>query len=81
VQDDGLEVRDDQERRVLQGRGVELELLEGGLEVLPLALVLPAEAAPAPDIGPTLAAPGLGGALLESIPGALGIGLGGGRLV
>jgi hypothetical protein len=69
VDDDGLDVRDDQERRVLQGRGVDLKLLEGDLEILALALVLPAVAAAPPDVRPALPSPGLGGALLEAVPG------------
>ena len=81
MDDDGLDVRDDQERRVLQGRGVEPELPKGHLEVLALPLVLPAEAGTAPDIGPAVPAPGLGGALLKSEPGAGRVGLRGGGLV
>ncbi|MGC4108307.1 MAG: hypothetical protein QM753_18455 [Thermomicrobiales bacterium] len=43
-----------------------------------LALVFPAEVAALPDIGPAIAAAGLGGAALEGIEGAFGVGLGGG---
>ena len=77
MDDDALDVADDEQRRVLQGRGVDLELLEGLLEVLARALVFPAVAGPLPDIGPAVPAPGLLGALLEAVPGPVGVGLAG----
>jgi hypothetical protein len=63
-----VEVADDQERRVLQGLAVPLELLIGGLEVAVLALVLPAELLLQPDVGPALLAVGRVDALLEGVP-------------
>jgi hypothetical protein len=60
MDDDPVQVADDQERRVLEGRGVELELLEGVLEVLALPFVLPTEAGAAPDIRPAVPTAGLG---------------------
>ena len=53
------------------------ELLVGGVEVLVLALVLPAEEAALPDVGPAVAAAALRGAPLEGEPLAVGVGLGG----
>jgi hypothetical protein len=76
VDDDAVDVADDQQRRVFQRRRVQLQLLEGGLQVLPLALVLPAEAGAAPDVGPAVAAAGLGRAILEGEPLADRVGLG-----
>ncbi len=81
MDDDPVQVGDDQERWVFQGRGVKLQLLEGILEVFALALVLPAEAGAFPHVRPAIPAPGLGGALLEAVPGAGGVGLGGRGLV
>ena len=65
---DAVHVGDDQQRRVLQRDRVVQQLGVGGVEVLVLALVLPGEGALAPDVGPALAAAGLGGALLEGEP-------------
>ena len=81
VDDDTLDVADDEQRRVFQGWGVDLELLEGDLQVLARALVLPAEAGALPDIRPAVAAAGLGGALLEAVPLAVRVGLRRGGLV
>jgi hypothetical protein len=77
---DRLEVGDDEEGRVLQRVAVALELEVGGLEVLPLALVLPGEEAALPDVGEAVAALQLLGPLLEGVPGALGVGVGGSGL-
>jgi hypothetical protein len=49
------------------------------LQVLALALVLPAEAAAAPHVRPTIAAAGLGCAFLEAEPVANGVGFCRGR--
>ena len=76
VDDDAVDIADDQQRRVFQRRRVQLQLLEGGLQVLPLALVLPAEAGAPPDIGPAVAAAGLGRPVLEGEPLAGRVGLG-----
>ena len=62
-----LHVRDDQQRRVLQRQRVQAELAEGGVEVRPLALVLPCEVVALPDIGPAVAARVLAGAPLEAV--------------
>ncbi|CAA9574814.1 MAG: hypothetical protein AVDCRST_MAG19-3203 [uncultured Thermomicrobiales bacterium] len=62
---EAVEVADDQQRRVLEGVAVELELAVGGGEVGVVPLVLPGEGAALPDVGPALAAGRLGGALLE----------------
>ena len=77
---DCLEVGDDEEGRVLQRVAVTLELEVGGLEVLALALVLPGEEAALPDVGEAVAAAQLLRALLERVPGAVGVGVGGGGL-
>jgi hypothetical protein len=73
---EGRHVGDDEERRVLEGHGVLLELGIGGAEVLALALVLPGEVAALPDVGPALAAGGFRRAALEGISIALGVGVG-----
>jgi hypothetical protein len=78
---DALDGADDEQRRIFQGRGVDLELLERLLEVLARTLVFPAEAGALPDVGPAFAAAGLGGALLEAIALAVGVGLRRGGLV
>ena len=74
---EAVEIADDQERRVLQRQRVALQLVERLVEVLAAALVLPAEAAALPDVRPALAAGGLGRALLEAVPLAFGVGVGG----
>ncbi|MEJ7697875.1 MAG: hypothetical protein WKF78_14980 [Candidatus Limnocylindrales bacterium] len=56
---DALDVADDQERRVLEVLAVVEELLVGGLEVGPLALVLPGEEAALPDVGEAIPSPPL----------------------
>ncbi len=78
VDADELDIGNDEEGRILQGGGVELELPEGRVQVLALAgaLVLPGKATAPPDIGPPLAPAGLAGPLLEAEPVPLGIGLG-----
>jgi hypothetical protein len=48
-------------------QGVVGELLEGGVEVAARLLVLPAEVAALPDVGPAIAATGLPGAALEAV--------------
>ncbi len=67
VDDDALAVADDEQRRVVELQGVVGELLEGGVEVAAGFLVLPAEAAALPDVGPAVAAAGLAGAALEAV--------------
>jgi hypothetical protein len=71
-----VEVGDNQERRVLERQGIALELVQRVVEALALALVLPAEAAALPDVGPAFPARGLGGPLLEAVPFAPGVGVG-----
>ena len=68
VDADHIHIRHDQQRRVVEGDGIALQLGKGGVEVGSLALVFPAKAILAPDIGPALAAGGLGGTLLEGEP-------------
>ena len=77
VDHDPVHVGGDQERRVLQRVLVAEELAVGGFERDAEALVLPAEAAAPPDVGPAAAAGGLARALLE---GEAVVG-GGGRVV
>ena len=60
-------VGDDQQGRVFQRQGVLAQLVEGGVQVFVLALVLPGEAVPSPDIGPTAAAGVLAGAALKAV--------------
>lgn len=71
---DGAEVADDQQRRVVQGGRVLLQLPQGRAQVLVLALILPGETVLAPDIGPAVAPAGLLHPLLEAEPLALRIG-------
>ena len=73
---EAVHVANDQQRRVLQVFAVEQQLGVGRLQVLVLALVLPAEVAAHPDVGPAVAALGLLDALLEGVPLALRVGLG-----
>ena len=73
---EAVHVADDQQRRVFQVLAVQEQLLVGGGQVLVLALVLPAEVAAHPDVGPAVAAVGLVDAALEGVPGAVGVGLG-----
>jgi hypothetical protein len=75
VDDDPLHVGHDEVGRVLQVQGVGLELAQGGVQVLVLALVLPAEAALAPDIGPAVTAADLLGAALEAVGLAFRVGV------
>ena len=60
-------VGDDEEGRILEGEGVLAQLVEGGVEVLVLALVLPGEAVSFPDVGPAAAAGVLARAALEAV--------------
>ena len=60
-------VGDDQQGRVFQRQRVLAQLVEGGVQVFVLALVLPGEAVPSPDIGPTAAAGVLAGAALKAV--------------
>ncbi len=73
--DEALHVADDQQRRVFERILVEQELLVSLFQILPLALVLPAEEAPLPHVGPPAPAAVLGRAALESEPLARGVGL------
>ena len=77
---DPLEIGHDQERWVLEGVLVVDQLAVGGPQVLALALVLPGEVATHPDIGEAVMAIELLGALLEGVPGAGRVGVGGRRL-
>jgi hypothetical protein len=65
VDHNAVHVGDDKKRRILQGILVEQELIESSVQVLSLALVLPTEESPFPDIGPTVAATMFRGSLLE----------------
>ena len=76
---EALEVADHEQRRVLQGLAVVLSWRYAALQVLALALVLPGEAAPLPDVGEAVAAADLLGALLEGVPLAGRVGLVGRR--
>ena len=71
-----VEVAGDQQGRVLEGERIALQLIERPVEALAPALVFPAEAAALPDVRPAFAAGGLGGAALEAVPLALGVGVG-----
>ena len=66
VDHDAVQVADHQQGRVVQGVAVAQELVVGGVQVLVLALVLPAEEALLPDVGEAVAAAVLGRALLEA---------------
>jgi hypothetical protein len=67
VDDDAFAVANDEQRRVVELQRVVGELLEGGVEVTARLLVLPAEVAALPDIGPAIAATGFPGAALEAV--------------
>ena len=58
---------DDEQRRVVELQGVVGELLERGRQVAAGLLVLPAEVAAHPDVGPAVAAAGFLGAALEAV--------------
>ena len=73
-------VRDDQQRRVLQRQRVLPELREGGVQIGPLALVLPGEVMALPDVRPAVAAGVLARAALEAVMLAGRVGFGGGWL-
>ena len=73
-------VRDDEDRRVLQGQRVLPQLVEGRVEVGVLPLVLPGEAMPLPHVGPAVAAAVLARSALEAVVLAGGVGLGRGQL-
>ena len=60
-------VADDEQRRVVERQGVGHQLLEGGAEIAAGALVLPAEVAALPDIGPAMPGAGARGAALEAV--------------
>ena len=70
-----LHVANDQERRIFKGNGILLQLHISGLQVLMLALILPAEIPTLPDIRPAVAPSKLGRAALEAIPFPLGVGI------
>ncbi|MBU6430475.1 MAG: hypothetical protein KGR26_15770, partial [Cyanobacteria bacterium REEB65] len=61
----------DKQRRVVEGAGIELQLLQGLGQVLSLALVLPGKVALLPDVSPAVTAAGLFGSALEGVPGAV----------
>jgi hypothetical protein len=79
--DEALEIARHQERRILQGILVAQELVIGGVEVLPLPLVLPAEESLLPDVRESLATAVFRGPLFEAERGAGGVGLGGGGVI
>jgi hypothetical protein len=67
---DPLAVADHQQRRVVEFQAVVGELLQRGAQVAPGPLVLPAEMAALPDVGPAAVAfraAGLAGAALETV--------------
>ena len=66
VDHDAVHVADDEQRRVLERLAIGQELAVGGVEVLVLPLVLPAEAALLPDVGPAVLATDLLDATLEA---------------
>ena len=68
-------VRDDQQRRVLQGERVLTQLVERRVEVGAPPLVLPGEAAALPHVGPAVAAGVLARAALEAVDLAGRVGL------
>ncbi|MBP1184062.1 hypothetical protein [Methylobacterium sp. PvR107] len=80
VDEDPLHVADDEVGRVRRIGSVDLELAQGGAQVLVLALVRGREAAALPHVGPTIAAAGLPDTALEARGRAGGILLGGRRL-
>jgi hypothetical protein len=61
-----MRVAGDVQRRIFERRGVAGQLLQRLVEVALLLFVLPGEEILLPDVGPALAAAGLGRALLES---------------
>jgi hypothetical protein len=67
VDDDAFAVADDEQRRVVELQGVVGELLQGGVEVAARLLVLPAEVAALPDVGPAVPSASLPGAALEAV--------------
>ena len=67
VDDNPLPVGDDQKGRVFELQGIVGELFEGGGKVAAGLFVLPAEAAPLPDIGPAVAAVRFLGPALEAV--------------
>lgn len=75
------DVRDDEQRRIVERDGIALQLREGGIEVRPRALVFPGEAAAPEHVGEAVAAGRPGGADLESVVAAGRIGIGRGRFV
>lgn len=77
---DRVEVRDDEQRRIAQRLAVFEELDVCGFQILALALVLPAEEVPLPDVGEAAAADGLLEGLLEGIRGTGRVCLGRSRL-
>ena len=77
---DRVEVGDDEERRVAQVLAVAEQLDVGGLQVLALALVLPAEEVLLPDVGEAVSPTRLGDGLLEGVVVAGRVGLVGRRL-
>jgi len=71
------EVADDEQRGVVEGLVILVELLVGLLEVATLGLVFPGEEAALPDVGvPLFAAAGFGDTLLVGVVGADLVGLG-----
>jgi hypothetical protein len=74
---DRREIGHDQERRVLQRVLVVDELAQGGVQIATLALVLQGEEAALPNVGEPVATAELPGPLLERVPRAGGVGVGG----
>ena len=75
---EAVQVAHDEEGRAGEVFAVLEKLLVGRGQVLVLALVLPGEVAPVPDVGVAFPAAGLGDALLEGVEGAALVG--GGRV-
>jgi len=75
-----VHIADDQQRRIVQVLTVAQQLLIRAVEVLVLALVLPAEVPAHPDVSPALAAVVLRDAPLERVPRNILVDVGGFRL-
>ncbi len=76
MDDQPIHVTHNQQRRVLQCLAVQEKLVIGGVQVLVLAFVLPAEEVAFPDVGPAVAAAVLGRAALKREPFTRGIDIG-----
>ena len=73
MDDDSVKIAQDEQGRVLKRIAIEEELVIGGIQILMLALVLPAEEAPLPDIREPVTAAMLGNAALKAEGVARGV--------